>query len=110
MLRRVKKGMPVYDEEVFGPAAAVIAVQDMEEAIAVANDSIYGLGASVWTKDEDKAARFIDELEAGLVFVNQMVKSAPELPFGGVKRSGYGRELSDYGIKEFVNIKTVRIL
>ena len=64
----------------------------------------------MWTKDEDKAARFIDELEAGLVFVNQMVKSAPELPFGGVKRAGYGRELSDYGIKEFVNIKTVRIL
>jgi succinate-semialdehyde dehydrogenase / glutarate-semialdehyde dehydrogenase len=108
VLTNVKKGMPAYDEELFGPVAAIIAVQDEEEAIRVANDSVFGLGAAVFTKDLAKGERIAaTELEAGCCFVNALVKSDPRLPFGGVKTSGYGRELSHYGIKEFVNIKTV---
>ncbi len=107
ILADVKRGMPVYDEEVFGPVAAVIRVRDAEEAIAVANDTPYGLGASLWTADLTLAKKIARRLEAGAVFVNGMVKSDPRLPFGGIKRSGYGRELSSYGLKEFVNIKTV---
>ncbi|MBI4261961.1 NAD-dependent succinate-semialdehyde dehydrogenase [Candidatus Uhrbacteria bacterium] len=107
ILADVKKGMLVYDEEVFGPVAAVIRVRDVEEAIAVANDTPYGLGASLWTRNTDEAKKIARRLEAGAVFVNGMVKSDPRLPFGGVKRSGYGRELSHYGLKEFVNVKTV---
>ena len=100
--------MPAYDEEVFGPVAAIIAVPSEEEAIRVANDSVFGLGAAVFTKDLEKGERIAaNELEAGACFVNAFVKSDPRLPFGGVKASGYGRELSHYGIKEFVNIKTV---
>ena len=108
MLTNVKKGMPAYDDELFGPVAAIIAVKDEKEAITVANDSILGLGAAVFTQDLAKGERMAaTEIEAGCCFVNTFVKSDPRLPFGGIKESGYGRELSHYGIKEFVNIKTV---
>lgn len=108
VLTNVRKGMPAYDEELFGPVAAIIPVKDEEEAIRVANDSRFGLGAAVFTRDVAKGERITsNELEAGCCFVNTFVKSDPRLPFGGVKESGYGRELSHYGIKEFVNIKTV---
>jgi succinate-semialdehyde dehydrogenase/glutarate-semialdehyde dehydrogenase len=110
VLTKVRKGMPAYDEEMFGPVAAIIAVQDEAEAIRVANDSSFGLGAAVFTRDLAKGERIAaQELEAGCCFVNTLVKSDPRLPFGGVKASGYGRELSHYGIKEFVNIKTVYV-
>ncbi|MDO8581343.1 MAG: NAD-dependent succinate-semialdehyde dehydrogenase [bacterium] len=107
ILKNVKKGMPAYDEEVFGPVAAVIAVADEEEAIRTANDTPFGLGASIWTKDVARGEKLATRVEAGAVFINSMVKSDPRLPFGGIKKSGYGRELSHYGLKEFVNIKTV---
>jgi len=108
LLTDVEKGMPVYEEEVFGPVAAIIPVRDEEEAIRVANDSVFGLGAAVFTGDLAKGRRIAsEELEAGCCFVNDFVRSDPRLPFGGVKQSGYGRELSHYGIKEFVNVKTV---
>jgi len=107
VLAAVHEGMPAFDEEVFGPAAAVIRVPDETQALRVANASRYGLGASVWTADPARGERLARELEAGSVFVNGLVRSDPRLPFGGVKRSGYGRELSEYGLKEFVNIKTV---
>jgi succinate-semialdehyde dehydrogenase/glutarate-semialdehyde dehydrogenase len=110
VLTDVVKGMPAYDEELFGPVAAIIPVGDEDEAIRVANDSVFGLGAAVFTRDaargEEIAAR---QLQAGCCFVNAFVRSDPRLPFGGVKESGYGRELGDYGIKEFVNIKTVYV-
>ncbi len=110
VLGNVQKGMPVYDEETFGPVAAVIAVKDEAEAIRTANDTAFGLGAAVFTADIDRGERIAaDELEAGNCFVNTFVKSDPRLPFGGIKQSGYGRELSHYGIKEFVNIKTVYV-
>lgn len=109
VLSHVKKGMPVYDEETFGPVAAVIRVKNAKQAIAVANDTFYGLGASIWTKDRKHGEKFTREIEAGAVFVNGIVKSDPRLPFGGVKESGYGRELSSYGIKEFVNIQSVTV-
>ena len=107
VLAAVEQGMPAFDEEVFGPVAAVIRVKDESQAVRVANASRYGLGASVWTADSAQGERLARDLEAGSVFVNGLVKSDPRLPFGGVKRSGYGRELSEYGLKEFVNIKTV---
>ena len=108
VLTNVKKGMPAYDDELFGPVAALIMVKDEKEAIAVANDSIFGLGAAVFTQDIARGERIAaTEIEAGCCFVNTFVKSDPRLPFGGIKESGYGRELSHYGIKEFVNIKTV---
>lgn len=108
VLTGVTKGMPAYDDELFGPVAAIINVADETEAIRVANDSIFGLGAAIFTQDIAKGERIAaQELEAGCCFVNALVKSDPRLPFGGVKTSGYGRELSHYGIKEFVNIKTV---
>lgn len=107
VLADVKKGMPVYEEETFGPVAALISVKDEQEAVDVANDSPFGLGASVWTKDRDKGERIARQIDSGMVFVNEMTMSLPKMPFGGVKRSGYGRELSDYGIKEFVNIKSI---
>ncbi len=109
VLTDVKKGMPVYEEETFGPVSAIIPVKDTEEAIAVANDSEFGLGGSVWSRDIEKAESVARRIESGAVFINGMTKSDPRLPFGGVKRSGYGRELSHYGIKEFVNIKTIWI-
>jgi succinate-semialdehyde dehydrogenase/glutarate-semialdehyde dehydrogenase len=107
VLTGVKPGMPVYNEETFGPVAAVIRVRDAEEALRVANDTEFGLGSSIWTKDIERAEMLAERVEAGLVFVNGMVASDARLPFGGVKRSGYGRELSSYGIKEFTNIQTV---
>lgn len=105
----VKRGMPVYEEETFGPAAAIIAAKSDNEAIRIANDTPYGLGASLWTRDMEKAKKMAQSIDAGSVFINGMVKSDPRLPFGGIKISGYGRELSHYGIKEFLNIKTVWI-
>lgn len=109
ILTNVTKKMPVYNEETFGPVAVVFVVKNDEEAIQIANDTKYGLGASVWTKNKKRAQKFIEELESGSVFVNSIVKSDPRLPFGGIKMSGFGRELSSYGLKEFVNIKTVLI-
>ncbi len=107
ILTGVKKGMPVYDEEVFGPVLSVITFQTEEELIHIANDTRYGLGASIFTSDMKKAKRIIPQIEAGNVCVNDMIKSDPRAPFGGIKKSGYGRELGTYGIKEFVNIKNV---
>ena len=105
----VKPGMPAFDEEIFGPVWGVITVKDANGAIATANNSVYGLGASIWTADETKAETYVSELQTGNVFVNDIVKSDARLPFGGVKRSGFGRELSEHGLMEFVNIKTVYI-
>jgi succinate-semialdehyde dehydrogenase/glutarate-semialdehyde dehydrogenase len=109
LLTAVEKGMPAFDEETFGPVAAVIRATDEADAIRLANDSTLGLGASLWTRDREGAARLAAAIEAGSVFVNGVVKSDPRLPFGGIKRSGYGRELSEYGIREFVNVKSVWI-
>jgi succinate-semialdehyde dehydrogenase/glutarate-semialdehyde dehydrogenase len=110
VLTDVAPGMPAYEEETFGPVAAVISVSDEAEAIRVANDTQFGLGAAVFTADVDRGRRIaIEHLEAGNCFVNDFVKSDPRLPFGGIRQSGYGRELSHYGIKEFVNIKTIYI-
>jgi succinate-semialdehyde dehydrogenase/glutarate-semialdehyde dehydrogenase len=108
VLGRVEKGMPAYDEEMFGPVAAVISARDVADAVRIANDSPYGLGGGVFTADLALGERLaVEEIESGLVFVNAIVASDPKLPFGGVKHSGYGRELSSFGIHEFVNIKTV---
>jgi succinate-semialdehyde dehydrogenase/glutarate-semialdehyde dehydrogenase len=110
VLTDVKKGMPAYDDELFGPVAAIIPVENEEEAIRVANDSVFGLGAAVFTQDIKRGEKIAEEkLDAGSCFVNTFVKSDPRLPFGGIKESGYGRELSYFGIREFVNIKTVYI-
>jgi len=109
VLADVHPGMPAFDEETFGPLAAVIVAKDAPDAVRLANQSGFGLGASVWTSDEARGEALAREIEAGSVFVNGIVKSDPRLPFGGVKRSGYGRELGLWGMREFVNIKTVWI-
>jgi len=109
LLAAVDKGMPAFDEETFGPVAAVVRAKDEADAVALANDSTFGLGAALWTRDRARAERLAGQIEAGAVFVNGVVKSDPRLPFGGIKHSGYGRELSEYGIREFVNIKSVWI-
>ncbi|MPZ48362.1 MAG: aldehyde dehydrogenase family protein [Dehalococcoidia bacterium] len=109
VLTDVKPGMPAFDEEVFGPVAAVIRAGSTGEAISLANQSRFGLGSSVWTRDIANARRLAREIEAGMVFINGLVASEPALPFGGVKHSGHGRELSEFGIREFVNVKTVWI-
>ena len=107
VLAGVRPGMPVYNEETFGPVAAVIRVHDAEDALRVANDTDFGLGSSIWTSDVERGQKLAERVEAGLVFVNGMVASDARLPFGGVKRSGYGRELSSHGIREFTNVQTV---
>jgi succinate-semialdehyde dehydrogenase/glutarate-semialdehyde dehydrogenase len=101
--------MPLFREETFGPAAAVIRARGAEHAVGLANDSNFGLGGNLWTRDVARAEKLAERLESGNVFINGMTASDPRLPFGGVKRSGYGRELSDHGFREFVNIKTVRV-
>ena len=109
ILTQIPEGTPAYSEEFFGPVALIFRVNSLDEAITLANSTIFGLGASGWTTNQAEQERLIRELEAGAVFINGLVKSDPRLPFGGIKRSGYGRELSSQGIHEFVNIKTVWI-
>ena len=110
VLTGVEPGMPAFDEELFGPVAAIIGAADEAEAIRLANNSVFGLGAAVFTQDLERGERIArGELQAGCCFVNAFVKSDPRLPFGGIKQSGFGRELSHYGIKEFVNLKTVYV-
>ena len=99
--------MPAFDEETFGPVAAVIVAKDETDAIRLANDSAYGLSGSVWTKDIEKGIALAKQIETGAVYINTLVKSDPRLPFGGIKNSGYGRELGRHGILEFVNAKTI---
>jgi succinate-semialdehyde dehydrogenase/glutarate-semialdehyde dehydrogenase len=107
VLAGVTPGMPVFDEETFGPVAPVTEARDEADAIALANRSRFGLGACVWTRDAARGRRAAARLEAGAAFVNGMVKSDPRLPFGGIKRSGYGRELAEEGLRAFVNVKSV---
>lgn len=110
VLTNIRKGMPAYEEELFGPVASIFKVSDEEEAIRLANDTDYGLGAAIFSSDVERAERIAaSELQAGCCFVNDFVKSDPRVPFGGIKQSGYGRELSAYGIREFVNTKTVSV-
>jgi succinate-semialdehyde dehydrogenase / glutarate-semialdehyde dehydrogenase len=109
LLTGITPGMKVYSEEVFGPVAALFTVGGLDEAIEIANGHPYGLGSNLWSEDEGERARFVRDIAAGMAFVNGMVTSYPELPFGGVKQSGYGRELTEAGMREFMNAKTVWI-
>ncbi len=107
LLTDVGPGMPAYEEELFGPVAALIVAQDEADAIRIANDSTFGLGGSVWTGDRARGEAVARRIATGAVFVNSLCRSDPRMPFGGVKRSGYGRELSYFGIREFVNVKSI---
>lgn len=107
VITNVTKEMPVYYEETFGPVLPIITFKTDDEAVQIANDSIYGLGATIFSKDTERAKKLSARIDSGAVFINSQVKSDPRMPFGGIKKSGYGRELSSYGIKEFINIKTV---
>jgi succinate-semialdehyde dehydrogenase/glutarate-semialdehyde dehydrogenase len=109
LLLNVHEDMPAFDEEMFGPVASIIEANDEAHAIEIANASRYGLGSSIWSKDVEKAQALAKDIEAGAVFINALVKSDARYPFGGVKKSGYGRELSYFGIHEFMNIKTVYV-
>jgi succinate-semialdehyde dehydrogenase/glutarate-semialdehyde dehydrogenase len=109
VLADVQPGMPAFDEELFGPVAAIVRAEDEDDAVRLANRSVFGLGAAVFTSDLKRGEAVARRLDAGAVFVNAQVASDPRLPFGGIKESGYGRELGSYGIKEFVNIKTVHV-
>lgn len=109
VLAAVKPGMPAYDDEFFGPVAAIIGAKDEEDTVRIANDTIFGIGAAVFTKDAKRGERVARKLEAGATFVNNSVASDPQLPFGGIKESGYGRELGGYGIEGFVNARTVYV-
>lgn len=107
VLTDIPRNSPAYSEEFFGPVASIFRVKDVADAIRVANDTRFGLGASVWTQDADERDQFIRDLEAGMIFINKMVASDPRVPFGGIKQSGFGRELGPFGIREFTNVKTV---
>jgi succinate-semialdehyde dehydrogenase/glutarate-semialdehyde dehydrogenase len=109
ILDHVRPGMPAYDEELFGPVASVIRARDEADALRIANDTVFGLGASVWTRDSARGEAFARRMDAGACFVNAIVRSDVRLPFGGTKASGYGRELAEHGIHEFMNIKTVYV-
>jgi succinate-semialdehyde dehydrogenase / glutarate-semialdehyde dehydrogenase len=109
VLLDIKKGMPAYEEETFGPLAAIMEAKDEEDAIRLANDSHYGLSGSIWTKDIEKGIALAKKIESGSIYINTLVKSDPHLPFGGIKKSGYGRELGRHGILEFVNVKTIAV-
>ena len=109
VIKHAPRDAAVVDEEVFAPCAPVIVFRNDDEAIAIANDTVFGLGGSVWTKDVVKGERIARQIDAGTVFVNSVVKSDPRMPFGGIKKSGIGRELSHYGLKEFVNVKGINV-
>jgi succinate-semialdehyde dehydrogenase/glutarate-semialdehyde dehydrogenase len=109
VLTQVPTNSPAYREELFGPVASIFRAKDLGDAIRIANDSRFGLGASAWTNNADERERLVNEIEAGMVFINHMVASDPRLPFGGIKQSGHGRELGVEGIREFTNTKTVWI-
>jgi succinate-semialdehyde dehydrogenase/glutarate-semialdehyde dehydrogenase len=109
VLANISPGMPAYDDELFGPVAAIAGARDEDEAIGIANDTKFGLGAAVFTRDDRRGEAVARRIEAGSTFVNSLVASDPRLPFGGIKESGYGRELGSYGIREFVNVKTVYV-
>jgi succinate-semialdehyde dehydrogenase/glutarate-semialdehyde dehydrogenase len=109
LITGVTPEMAMYSEEVFGPVAALFTVSDLDEALEIANSHLYGLGANLWSEDEEERARFVRDVASGMAFINGMVTSYPELPFGGVKQSGYGRELTEIGMREFMNAKTVWI-